>query len=149
MHKASTISDFFIAFSHQYGDPLSNLKLQKLLYYAQAWHLAIFDQPLFEESIEAWVHGPVVASEYRRFKGWAWQPIQDNPEMPTLGEAVEEHLSDVVNVYGGMTAYQLEQLTHSEAPWINARNGVPEDEPSSAVISHERMKDFYRTRMNG
>jgi uncharacterized phage-associated protein len=118
MHDASTISKFLIAFSHEHGDPLSNLKLQKLLYYAQAWHLAIFDKPVFEEQIEAWVHGPVVVPEYRRFKGWAWQPIQDDPEAPALDEALAQHLTEVMDVYGGMTAYQLEQLTHSETPWI-------------------------------
>jgi uncharacterized phage-associated protein len=149
MHKASTISDFFIAFSHEHGDPLSNLKLQKLLYYAQAWHLAIFDQPLFGEQIEAWIHGPVVVPEYHRFKGWAWQPIAENPEAPKMDETVEQHLNEVMDVYGGMTAYQLEQLTHTEAPWIDARKGVPADEPSNAVISHEQMMNFYRARMNG
>ncbi|HXA50670.1 MAG TPA: type II toxin-antitoxin system antitoxin SocA domain-containing protein [Candidatus Acidoferrum sp.] len=149
MHKASTISDYLIAFSHEHGDPLSNLKLQKLLYYAQAWHLAIFDQPLFGEPIEAWVHGPVVVAEYHRFKGWAWQPIQDDPKLPKLDEAVEQHLNEVMEVYGGMTAYQLEQLTHSEAPWVTARNGIPEDEPSNAVISNELMKEFYRALLDG
>lgn len=149
MHKASIVSDFFIAFSHEHGDPLSNLKLQKLLYYAQAWHLAIFDAPLFEEPIEAWVHGPVIVTEYRRFKDWAWKPIQHDPEMPKLDEAVQAHLDEVMDVYGGMTTYQLEQLTHQEEPWTIARNGIPEDEPSNSVVSHDDMKRFYRTRLNG
>lgn len=149
MYKASTISDFFIASLHACGDPLSNLKLQKLLYYAQAWHLAIFDTPLFAEQIEAWVHGPVVASEYRRFKGWAWQPIMDNPTMPTLDGATAEHLQEVLDAYGSKNAYELEQLTHSEPPWKNARRGLPEDEPSSEVISHDEMRQFYRSCMNG
>ena len=148
MLKASTISNFFIAFSHEHGDPLSNLKLQKLLYYSQAWHLAIFGAPLFEEPIEAWVHGPVVVSEYRRFKEWAWQPILENPHLPTLEEQVQQHLNEIMDVYGGMTAYQLEQLTHAEAPWLKARNGIPEDEPSNAVIDLEDMKRFYRPIMN-
>ena len=124
------------------------MKLQKLLYYSQAWHLAIFGAPLFEEPIEAWVHGPVVVSEYRRFKEWAWQPILENPHLPTLEEQVQQHLNEIMDVYGGMTAYQLEQLTHAEAPWLKARNGIPEDEPSNAVIDLEDMKRFYRPIMN-
>jgi uncharacterized phage-associated protein len=149
MYKASPISDFFIAFSHEHGDPLTNLKLQKLIYYAQAWHLAIFDQPLFSEQIEAWIHGPVVAPEYRRFKGFAWQPIAENPAPPEIDETVRQHLTEVMDNYGGMTAYQLEQLTHTEDPWINARKGLPADEWSNAVISHDQMKNYYRARMNG
>ncbi len=149
MQRAATISDFFIASLHGCGDPLSNLKLQKLLYYAQAWHLAIFDTPLFDEKIEAWVHGPVVVSEYRRFKGWAWQPIMDNPTIPTLDESTEAHLQEVLDAYGSKNAYELEQLTHSEAPWKDARKGIPEDEPSNEVISHDEMKKFYHERMNG
>jgi uncharacterized phage-associated protein len=149
MQKASSISDFFIASLHECGDPLSNLKLQKLLYYAQAWHLAIFDAPLFAEDIEAWVHGPVVVSEYRRFKGWAWQPIMDNPAIPTLDDATKAHLQEVLEAYGSKNAYELEQLTHSEAPWKIARKGISEDEPSNEVISYEEMKKFYRLQMNG
>lgn len=149
MQKASSISDFFIASLHECGDPLSNLKLQKLLYYAQAWHLAIFDAPLFAEDIEAWVHGPVVVSEYRRFKGWAWQPIMDNPAIPALDDATKAHLQEVLEAYGSKNAYELEQLTHSEAPWKIARKGISEDEPSNEVISYEEMKKFYRLQMNG
>lgn len=149
MQKASTIGDFFVAFSHEHGDPLSNLKLQKLLYYAQAWHLAIFDEPLFGEPIEAWVHGPVVVSEYRRFKGWAWQPIQDNPKLPDIDPRTVAHLSEVMDVYGAKTAYELELLTHREDPWKNARGGIPMDQASNNVVSHGDMKLFYRARMNG
>ena len=148
MYKASTISDFFVASLHEHGDPLSNLKLQKLLYYAQAWFLAIFGEPLFEEEIEAWVHGPVVVSEYRRFKGWAWQPITEDLQAPNVSGIVQQHLNEVLDVYGGMSAYQLEQLTHSEGPWIAARHGLAPDEPSRAVISHDQMKDFYRARID-
>lgn len=149
MQRASKISDFFIATLHDCGDPLSNLKLQKLLYYAQAWHLAIFDKPLFQEQIEAWVHGPVVVSEYRRFKDWAWQPIMDNPKLPSPDKPTKAHLEEVLGVYGGKNAYELEQLTHAESPWKNARKGIPADEPSNKVISHAEMKKFYRSLMNG
>jgi len=149
MHKVSTISDFFIAFSHECGDPLSNLKLQKLLYYAQAWHLAIFDEPLFGDQIEAWVHGPVVVPEYHRFKGWAWQPIRDNPQLPEIDQRTVEHLNEVMEVYGAKNAYELELLTHQEDPWKNARGGIPIDQSSNTVVSHEDMKKFYRARMNG
>ncbi|WP_321473200.1 type II toxin-antitoxin system antitoxin SocA domain-containing protein [uncultured Paludibaculum sp.] len=149
MITAQIVADYFIAFSHRHGDPVSNLKLQKLLYYAQAWHLAIHDEPLFREPIQAWVHGPVVPSVYHRYKDWAWKPIEDNPDLPVLGQTTEDHLAEVMSVYGTMTAYALELLTHEEAPWRNARGGLAADEPSAAVISHEDMRTFYRSQMNG
>ncbi len=133
MHKASSISNFFIAFLHEHGDPLSNLKLQKLLYYAQAWHLAIFDKPLFGESIEAWVQrasGSFQSTAASRDgHGNRFKRI---PKCLNLTEPVRQHLNEIMDVYGGMTAYQLEQLTHSEEPWLNARNGIPVDESSNA-----------------
>ena len=148
MIQASEVADYLIAFSHEHGDPVSNLKLQKLLYYAQAWHLALFDEPLFNDRIEAWVHGPVVPSVYRQFKEWAWMPIAKDPERPILDQTIQAHLDDVMDVYGSMTAYQLERLTHDEDPWIKARGGIPEDEPSNAVIEQEEMKRFYRSRLH-
>jgi uncharacterized phage-associated protein len=147
--KAQAVADYFIAFSHQHGDPVSNLKLQKLLYYAQAWQLAIHDEPLFSDPIQAWVHGPVVPSVYRRYKDWAWKPIEDNPVFPELDQTAQEHLAEVMSIYGTMTAYGLELLTHEETPWRNARGQLAVDEPSNAVISLEDMKTFYRAQMNG
>lgn len=144
---ASRVADYFIHFSHEVGDPISNLKLQKLLYYAQAWHLALYSSPLFRERIEAWVHGPAIPLVYRQFKGWAWQPISENPAPPRFPEPVRAHLDKVMRSYGPMTAYQLELLTHRERPWQQARKGLPPDEPSNALITHESMRDFYRSRL--
>lgn len=149
MLAASQVADFFIAYSHEHGDPISNLKLQKLLYYAQAWHLAIFDSPLFPEPIQAWIHGPVVPAAYQRFKGWAWMDITEDPGMPELSAETRAHLEEVYDVYGRKTAYELELLTHEEAPWQAARAGLPDDVSCTNEISHERMKAFYRARMNG
>jgi uncharacterized phage-associated protein len=76
-------------------------------------------------------------------------PIEVDPLAPALEDRIREHLDEVMDVYGAMTAYQLEQLTHEEAPWIDARKGIPSDEPSNAVIEIEAMKQFYRSRLNG
>jgi uncharacterized phage-associated protein len=107
MVQVSEVADYLIAFSHEHGDPVSNLKLQKLLYYAQAWQLALYDEPLFNDRIEAWVHGPVVPSVYRQYKEWAWMPIQHDPQPPALDSGVQAHLDEVMDVYGSMSAYQL------------------------------------------
>lgn len=147
--SARVVADFFIRFAHEHGDQISNLKLQKLLYYAQAWFLAINGRPLFDDRLEAWVHGPVVPPVYGEFKKWSWQAIGINPELPPLAEPVKAHLEEVAAVYGSMSAFDLERLTHSEAPWIDARGAVPEDEASTAVISLESMERFYKARING
>jgi uncharacterized phage-associated protein len=145
---ASQVADYLIRFSQDHGDPISNLKLQKLLYYAQAWHLALYDKPLFQEKIEAWIHGPAVKSVYRVFKDWSWKPITARPTKPDLPKRVTKHLDEVMEVYGGLSAFDLERLTHSEKPWQKARGNTPKDESSSAIISHDDMRKFYRSMMN-
>jgi len=141
---ARKVADYIIWYSHNHGDPISNLKLQKLLYYAQAWYLALYDEPLFDERIEAWVRGPVVPPVYGEFKLNSWNPIQETPDKPSFPPQVEAHLNEVMEVYGGYNALHLEQLTHREDPWNIARNGLPADEPSNNVISQEDMKMYYR-----
>jgi len=145
---ARQVADYLISFLAEHGDPVTNLKLQKLLYYAQGWYLAVYDTPLFDERIEAWVHGPAVPPVYGDFKAFAWQPIPPpNGEQHRLPERPEFLVNEVIEVYGGMGAYDLERLTHSESPWLKARGGLPMDEPSHAIITNDSMKEFFRARM--
>ena len=141
------VADFFIHEAHEVGDPISHLKLQKLVYYAQAWHLAVFDQPLIDDRFEAWVHGPVCPPLYERFKGNSWKPIATEVEAPELKAELCDHLSEVQAAYGAFSALELERLTHSEDPWIAARGDLAPTEPSNAVISNESMRRFYAARM--
>src|ERR1044071_4359251 len=85
---------------HDSGEPISNLKLQKLLYYAQGWHLALRNEPLFHERIEAWVHGPAVPPVYGHFKKWSWQPIEWDPGKADLPASAKRHLDVVLERYG-------------------------------------------------
>lgn len=66
---------------------------------------------------------------------------------PELDPELAAHIDEVMDAYGELSAYQLEKLTHSEGPWLNARAGLPNDEPSTAVISHQDMATFYRPRL--
>lgn len=142
--SAHKVADHIIRMCHDSGDLITNLKLQKLLYYAQAWRLALRDRPLFDDKLEAWVHGPAVPSVYGRFKNFRWDPISLEPDDPHLSREIAAHLDEVMAVYGIETAYALEMMTHREAPWLEARGDLPPDQPSHAVISHESMKRFYR-----
>lgn len=135
---------YLLAVSSEAGDYLTNLKLQKLLYYAQAWNLALYDQPLFEDCIEAWVHGPVVPSVYREFKEFGFQPIDREVVAPSLSDQVTKHLDEILRVFGGFSSYQLEVMAHSESPWQKARGDIPNDKSSTNRISHEDMMSFYR-----
>lgn len=150
MATANEVADYIICKMRESGDLITNLQLQKLVYYAQAWFLALYDDgPLFEEPIQAWVHGPAQPKLYGRFKKYGWRPITEEIDSPKLSRRECAHIKEVLKVYGGFTATQLEILTHSEAPWQEARAGVPECKGSAAVISHDSMRRFYRSRMNG
>lgn len=148
-HTANDIADYLIAESRERGELLTNLKLQKLLYYADAWNLALRDEPLFDEEFKAWVHGPVLASQYHRFKDFRWMPITSEIERPNLSADLSAFLDEIVDVFGSETAVALELMTHRELPWIEARGDTPASDPSSAKISKETTKKFYRAMENG
>jgi uncharacterized phage-associated protein len=140
-----TVADFLLVESRERGDILTNLKLQKLIYYAQAWYLALHDKSLFDEDMQAWVHGPVLPSQYHRFSQYKWQPIVADVERPAIVDTtIVSHLLEVVDVFGTETAVALERMTHQEAPWIEARNGLPPDAICTNVISKDSMRDYYR-----
>ena len=144
--SAQTVANQFVELLHDQGG-ISNLKLQKLLYYAQVWHLALYGAPLFRDRIEAWVHGPVVPPVFGAFKHNKWQPIDSTVGSAALPDRFEPHLAEVLEVYGGFTATELERMTHREAPWKEARGGIPNHRPSRAIITHDAMKRFYGSRL--
>jgi uncharacterized phage-associated protein len=147
-HKVTCydVADYFIRLANETGSFISNLKLQKLVYYAQAWHLAIYDIPLFESDFEAWVHGPVIPALYQEYRPFGWKPILKDVEKPRFPQDVQNFLAEVSEVYFGCDAYELERMTHQEDPWVKARGGLPMDVPSNEVISKESMREYYKAR---
>ena len=148
-NPAAAIADYLIAECRERGENLTNLKLQKLLYYADAWNLALRDAPLFPENFKAWVHGPVLVSQYHRFKDYKWQPITEDIARPELSEELCTHLNEIVDVFGCETAVALELMTHREEPWLEARGDIGSTDVSSAPISKETMKRYYRSFKDG
>ncbi len=145
---ARDLADYIlIASSNRAGTHVTNLKLQKLLYYCQAWHLALMGSALFSERIEAWVHGPVVPPVFGIFKVNRWAAIPIPNIAPNLDLSIREHVAEVLNAYGDLTGLQLEALTHQEDPWRLAREGVPPDAASTSVISHESMRVYYQSKL--
>lgn len=127
------------------GDKMSAMKLQKLVYYSQAWSLVWDGKPLFPEEIQAWAHGPVVQELYRDHKG---KYMVDPADFPTgdpsaLDAEQRETVDSVLSAYGKMSASQLSELTHAEDPWQLARAGLQDGARGNGEITLASMKDYY------
>lgn len=149
MVRALDVARYFVHRSDlDAGDPITHLKVQKLVYYAQAWHLALFGPPLFQDRIEAWMHGPVVPEVFEAFKGYKYNPIlpTDVPA-PELPSNVEQHLNEVWKTYGPYTAKYLEDLTHQEEPWIHARGDCQPGDSCNNVIELDAMRTYYGAKL--
>jgi len=151
-NNASDIANWFLAkIDREAGDALTHLKLQKLIYYAQAWSLALLDHLLFEEDFEAWTHGPCLPSLWQKFKDCGWEALPEPDSVPDLTKDTEELLGDVLEVYGNLSAKHLEELVRTESPWARARNNLPPEIRSEKIISKQAMADYYKKlyqRMN-
>ena len=141
--QSQILADFLIAESRERGDLLTPLKLQKLMFYADAWSMALYGEELTSERFQAWVHGPVAVSQYHRFKDLRWRPILDDIEKPKVGKRVKKHLKEIVDIFGVETGPALEIMTHNERPWIEARRGIPEDQACNNYIDKEVTRRFY------
>jgi len=148
MVSAQDVADYIIWSSHESGSFISNLKLQKLLFYVQAWHLAVFRRPLFPEKFQAWVRGPAIPEIYQRYQGYQWRNIDEDVRPPDLDPKTVAFMEEVLEEYGPLDARRLEQLARREDPWIKARGGIADDEPSTATIDEETMGVCYRQRLS-
>ena len=122
---------------------MSTWKLQKLVYYAQAWHLVWDEEPLFKARIEAWANGPVVPELYRRHRGQFSISQWEDGDPKALDPGEQATVDLVLDSYGHLTGRQLSVLTHAEGPWQEARKGLDPTDRSARPISLESMHDFY------
>lgn len=126
-------------------ESMTHKKLQKLCYYAQAWHLALYNRRLIKEQFEAWIHGPVCPELYAEYKNYGWETIPKEQVLPeNITDEIMEFINIVYSTYGGFDGDELEALTHLELPWREARKGLEEWEPSNNIISEETMKRYYK-----
>lgn len=124
--------------------PMTHKKLQKLCYYSYSWYLTYFNKSLFPSKFEAWIHGPVEPSLYRRFKEKGWIEINDSEIMTQdIKVEVTQWAQNIYNSYGHLDGNQLEYLTHAEAPWLKARGGIAEYESSNSFIEDDVIRNFY------
>jgi len=136
MKDASTIANAFLKLSRpEIGDCITNLKLQKLLYYAQGFHLALRGRPLFNEDILAWEYGPVVKDVYKKFSKYGGNAIPSPKGGVVLDVNEKKIITGVWKIYGQFSAWKLKDMTHSERPW--------KETDRNEVISRETLKSFF------
>lgn len=147
MSSVFDVANYFLS-----KESMSPKKLQKMVYYAYGWTLALLNDSiqdihyhLFSNRIEAWVHGPVVPDLYHEYKDYGWQNI---PKIAFFDESIFSHeendiLTQVWEAYGPLNANQLEMISHQENPWINARKGAAAYVSSSNAIKDEDMFIFF------
>lgn len=123
--------------------PLDTFKLQKLVYYCQAWHLAWFGTPLFPNRIEAWANGPVIPDLYYQHRGNFSISQVKGGDPKTLTQAHLRTVEAVVAAYNHLSGRQLAHLTHEELPWRMARQGLEPGVRGSRQIPQEIMAEFY------
>lgn len=126
------------------GETISNLKLQKMLYYLQGFFIAVFDKKLFEEPIEAWQYGPVVRDAYFHFKefGPASISLKGDEKIIDLTHNEDELFREVMEEYGQFSAIKLMNMTHEELPWKKTFSENPQGE-----ISYELLKEYFKTQI--
>lgn len=118
------------------GDTVSNLKLQKILYYCQGYFLALYNKPLFPNKVYAWMYGPVVRDVYDTYKTYGAQALEPLGSYEgNLSKEAKELIAKVYEQYGQFSAGKLVDMTHEESPW--------KDTPRDAEITTDAMKAFF------
>ncbi|MBP0016760.1 MAG: SocA family protein [Cyanobacteria bacterium SBLK] len=144
------IANYFIWLANDTGYSLSNWKLQKLVYYAQSWHLALKKKPLFNEDFEAWVHGPVIPALYQEYKEFSGHPIEKNIDkeiIKKISSDVIDFLKKIAEKYLAWDAYELANMTHIEKPWKQARGNIPPNQSSRSIIKKDWIEEYYAGRI--
>lgn len=138
----ANVNDVAAAILRRQG-AMSTWKLQKLVYYCQAWHSVWEERPLFSDRIEAWANGPVVPALYKQHRGAfevsSW-PSGDSRRV-TADEA--SSIDAVLKTYGSRPGHWLSALTHREQPWLKARLGLADGERGDREITPEAMAEYY------
>ena len=143
-----SVNDVAKWFLLQDDDGVSNLKLQKLLYYAQGAFLAVYDKPLFNEEIQAWMHGPVVPEVYQKYKTFGKNPIEDDDFSNSVERSLAKNeidlLKEVHEVYGSLSAWKLRDMTHEDDCWKKHYSM----DKGSDVIPLDDIKSTFMDKVN-
>lgn len=166
--NALAIANAFIDEAKKHNATISPMKLQKLIFFAHGWYLALFDEPLLDEMVEAWEYGPVIPSVYHEFKKFGNNPITEKatvfeygsnnklniniaeasiPESPEKPK-VSELISKIWEVYGHLSAIQISKLTHIEgSPWHETVKKHNRPLPKNLDINPDVIKDYFKSKL--
>lgn len=140
----ATIFDVAKYITERTGE-VSAMKLQKLMYYAQAWNLVWEEDPLFADDFQAWANGPVLPKLYARHRGMfkVDASLFTDADSANLTDSERSNIDKVFAFYGDKTAQWLSNLTHQENPWLDARGDLPVGAASDAVIPQAAIHEYY------
>ncbi|MCK4386606.1 MAG: SocA family protein [Candidatus Pacebacteria bacterium] len=148
-YTAGNVAKYFIYLASQefVGDDkeregITNLKLQKILYFAQAYYLAKLGRPLFSDNIEAWEYGPVVPVVYRKYKINKSNPIIDEKDKSSLSVEDKKIVRKIWDSFGGYSTSRLVDITHAHTPWREANKST------SQIIHHKTIREYYAPLLN-
>ncbi|HEV6968096.1 Panacea domain-containing protein [Roseateles sp.] len=141
MTRAIDVAKYLV---EKYGE-MSAMKLHKLAYYCQAWHMVWFEKELFPEDFQAWANGPVIRSLYtvHRKQFLVNSTTFQAGDSGALSEDQKVVIDKVMSFYGDKTAQWLSDLTHREAPWVEARGELPPGAASETVIDKGSIHEYY------
>ena len=141
------VADYFIAAGNMFDDVVTNQRLQKLVYYTQAWHFANYQRPLFKAEFHAGIHGPIIPELYRQYKNHDRRIPLDIITMYEVGSRLDKDtldwLGEIRDAYMHFTEYELERMVKVEDPWRRARTDLWHNEPSNKIISEHIMMKYY------
>lgn len=138
MLNATIIGKYFLSKNHD----LTDIQIQKLVYYAYSWYMVKNNgEKLFEEQSQAWIHGPVFRTLFDSMKDY--KKFSDISEIENIDKDITNFLDVIYSIYGRFSGNELEKMTHSETPWIKARNGLMPHESSQNIISDEDILECY------
>jgi len=123
--------------------PMTTMKLQKLIYYSQAWSLVWDEKPLFAEEIQAWASGPVVRELYNHHRGAYLIPGIQKGNVDNLTKEQRETIDAILEAYGDKPAQWLADLTHMEKPWNEAREGFDPGDNCENEITQASLAEYY------
>lgn len=158
--NATELAPYVIAYNDEFGDLITNKKLQKLLYYIAAWGLVYFEDGIVDDDFVAWVHGPVCVAVYNEYRSFGYSPLKidyngqsaseylnvfcdSHKTVPNFAEKIDL-INEVLRKYIPYSSLQLELLSHSEGPWKEARQGLMPIDKGNTVINKNAIKKFYK-----
>lgn len=148
-YTAIEVADWFLRkVNRSSGDSINQLKLQVLLYFSEAWSLAAFDRELFDEEIQGWEHGSVVYSVWDKLSMHGWNDLAADALNSSADFDVETTalLGDVFQAYAEFPTAELEKMVHKDAPWKEARHGLPPWDLTKRPISKATMARVYKAQ---